>query len=96
MKGNVEEYPRELCAEKFPKTIFETQICAHDPENGTDTCEGDSGSSLQAEYRGLFFIYGITSYGYQCGGEKRAPSVYTRVTSYIPWIENIVWPESFT
>lgn len=39
----------------------------------------------------MFYIVGVTSFGKPCGYVHR-PSVYVRVSSYIPWIESIVWP----
>lgn len=37
----------------------------------------------------IFSVVGITSYGTGCGGT--IPAVYTRVSSYLDWIEDIVW-----
>lgn len=37
---------------------------------------------------GLYSIVGITSFGQLCGGL----GVYVRVSSYIDWIESVVWP----
>lgn len=92
LKGNVQEYPREECAKKFEgiATLYDSQICAHDPQGKTDTCEGDSGSSLQTLEKKLYFVHGITSFGLPCGSSF--PSIYTKVASYIPWIEKLVWP----
>lgn len=52
----------------------------------------DSGGPLlyRQEDECLFRIVGITSYGIACGFP--VPSVYTRVSFYIKWIEDRVWP----
>lgn len=36
-------------------------------------------------------VVGITSYGQMCG--SKIPGVYTRVFSYLDWIESIVWTD---
>ncbi|XP_028171578.1 serine protease snake-like [Ostrinia furnacalis] len=80
--------------------IVEDQLCAGDYENGgRDTCQGDSGGPLQVmEDRAdcvktfpLHKVVGVTSFGRDCG-RKMAPGVYTRVSRYIEWIEQIAWP----
>ncbi|XP_050683086.1 serine protease snake-like [Leptidea sinapis] len=80
--------------------ITRNQLCAGDYENGgKDTCQGDSGGPLQyMENRidcvktfPLHVLVGVTSFGRDCG-RKMAPGVYTRVSEYVEWIENIVWP----
>lgn len=81
--------------------ITEDQLCAGDYEHGgRDTCQGDSGGPLQLmEERvdcvksfPLHTVVGVTSFGRDCG-RKMAPGVYSKVSRYIDWIENIVWPD---
>lgn len=58
--------------------------------------QGDSGGPLQVQhfdYKNMYLQVGITSFGKFCG-DKSSPGVYTRVSKYVSWIENIVWPES--
>lgn len=80
--------------------ITDNQLCAGDYEHGgRDTCQGDSGGPMQImEDRvdcvhnfPLHTIVGVTSFGRDCG-RKMAPGVYTKVSKYVEWIENIVWP----
>lgn len=74
--------------------IVESQLCAGELQGGYDTCLGDSGGPLQVtsnENKCIYKIVGITSFGKFCG-ERNAPGVYTRVSSFVPWIESIVWP----
>ncbi|XP_044735903.1 serine protease snake-like [Chrysoperla carnea] len=76
--------------------IDEIHICAGAGKNDVDlkdTCTGDSGGPLQIiseTVNCMYDIIGITSFGKPCG-KSRVPGVYTRVSSYIPWIESIVW-----
>ncbi|XP_059610510.1 serine protease snake-like isoform X1 [Phlebotomus argentipes] len=84
-----------LPSRRLAKGLDRTQICAGDPAGFRDTCQGDSGGPLSTmEYvedidTNMFHILGITSFGQGCGGE--IPAIYTRVFSYLDWIEGIVW-----
>ncbi|XP_039761182.1 serine protease snake-like [Pararge aegeria] len=82
--------------------ITDDQLCAGDYEHGgKDTCQGDSGGPLQMMPETvdckrsfpLHKIVGVTSFGRDCG-RKMAPGVYTRVSRYVDWIEDIVWPDN--
>uniref|UniRef100_A0A8D8RL55 Serine protease snake n=2 Tax=Cacopsylla melanoneura TaxID=428564 RepID=A0A8D8RL55_9HEMI len=76
------------------KGIIESQLCAGELDGGYDTCLGDSGGPLQVTSdtnKCIYKIVGVTSFGKFCG-EKNSPGVYTRVSSFVPWIESIVWP----
>ena len=69
------------------------QVCAGKLTGGKDTCQGDSGGPVGIEILGrrvMHHVIGITSFGIDCG--SKVPSVYTRVSSYVDWIESIVWP----
>lgn len=53
----------------------------------------DSGGPIQitlAENRCIRHIIGVTSFGAYCGGAN-VPAFYTRVSSYLDWIEAKVW-----
>lgn len=39
----------------------------------------------------MYTIIGITSFGKSCG-LAGTPGVYTRLHTYVPWIEKIIWP----
>jgi secreted trypsin-like serine protease len=56
--------------------------------------QGDSGGPLQIYHVGdeikcMYDIIGITSSSKFCLGN---PGIYTRVSYFIKWIEDIVWP----
>ncbi|XP_026741395.1 serine protease snake-like [Trichoplusia ni] len=62
--------------------------------------QGDSGGPLQAKIplpvlnQGtMHYVIGVTSFGVGCG-RPGFPGVYTRVSSFVDWIEGIVWPNS--
>lgn len=59
---------------------------------------GDSGGPIQYRTRvgheDVFYIVGVTSFGASCGSDY--PGVYTRVSEYLEWIEETVWPTTVT
>lgn len=104
MKGKVEETPLDTCRhiydkafERNPETLKHTlelgiidgMICARNPYEVVDTCQGDSGSGLKYQRGGKYYIAGITSFGI-FGCSSNYPSFYTRVSSYLGWIESVV------
>ncbi|XP_030381800.1 serine protease snake-like [Scaptodrosophila lebanonensis] len=76
----------------LPKGVAETHLCAGDPANAHDTCQGDSGGPLLMDHGPFKYVVGITSLGHGCASGP--PSIYTRVSSYVDWIESYVWPKS--
>ncbi|XP_011142823.1 serine protease snake-like [Harpegnathos saltator] len=84
-------------SKEVPYGVSPSMICAGDPHGGwnKDSCQGDSGGPLQVVHPNtqcLFQVIGITSFGQACA-MANSPGVYTRVSHYLPWIENIVWPQ---
>ncbi|KAL0269884.1 UNVERIFIED_CONTAM: hypothetical protein PYX00_007471 [Menopon gallinae] len=78
----------------LPQGITENLICAGEPQGGKDTCQGDSGGPIQYVSQSnqcIHYVVGVTSFGKQCA-LPNSPGVYTRVSSYVPWIESVVWP----
>ncbi|XP_050668052.1 serine protease snake-like [Leptidea sinapis] len=73
------------------------QICAGKLAGGVDACQGDSGGPLQVKIPlpktsqgSMHNIIGITSFGIGCA-RPNLPGVYTRVSSFVDWIEDVVW-----
>jgi secreted trypsin-like serine protease len=60
-------------------------------KNNCAIIPGDSGSPMQFIHDGTFQIVGLTSFGVSC--VTNLPSFYTRVSSYLDWIEKTVWPD---
>jgi len=72
---------------------FDTNImvCAGDG-TGADACPGDSGGPLGrfSTVNGRFVVGGITSWGpANCGGVG-SYGAYTKVKTYIPWVQTLV------
>ncbi|XP_039963910.1 serine protease snake-like [Bactrocera tryoni] len=98
MKTNLTILTNEACGKYYEQDdhllyhgIIHSQLCANDTVGMSDTCQGDSGGPI-IMYRYFYempYVVGITSFGNGCG--SGVPGLYTRVASYIHWIEKIVY-----
>lgn len=88
----------DVCEDQLNHIIYDPDLsidngmlCAGgDPIGGTDTCQGDSGGSLMARKNdGLYYLAGITSWGYGCA-QADSPGVYTRVPAYLDSIKDVI------
>lgn len=91
VKGVSVDACQEIYKTEQRVAITADQICALG-EGGQDACSDDSGGPLIGTYQdkdGKSFRYlaGIVSAGKGCGNEY--PGIYTRVGSYVNWIEKI-------
>ena len=64
-----------------------SHVCAGEAVGGIDTCQGDSGGPLVVDVDGRRILAGVTSVGNDCA-LANYPGVYTRVTSFLPWIRD--------
>jgi secreted trypsin-like serine protease len=69
-----------------PWSTDDTQICAGGQNK--DTCRGDSGGPLIAQYQGQLWLMGLTSFGARECGQDEAVGVYTDVSAFKGWIES--------
>jgi len=65
--------------------VTSTNICAGYRQGGKDACQGDSGGPLVCKVGNSWKLAGIVSWGFGCG-QRNAPGIYTRVSSYLSWI----------
>ncbi|KAI4467785.1 hypothetical protein MML48_2g00015293 [Holotrichia oblita] len=85
------------CASKYAtrRQVSKNHLCAGG-KNTRDTCRGDSGSPLMAEYtlddRFRTLQYGIVSLGASVCGFEGFPTLYTRVARYVGWILDNMQP----
>ena len=81
----------EKCQELYKNDdpVASTNICAGYDEGGKDACSGDSGGPLVCpDSEDDWVLHGVTSWGVGCA-EAGNPGVYTRVESYIDWINYV-------
>lgn len=68
--------------------ILDSMLCAGHLKGGIDACGGDSGGPLVCEKDGRHQLIGLVSWGDGCAKKDR-PGVYTRVSSFLPWIRDV-------
>uniref|UniRef100_A0A336LMT0 CLIP domain-containing serine protease n=1 Tax=Culicoides sonorensis TaxID=179676 RepID=A0A336LMT0_CULSO len=97
LKVGVDGVNKQTCNNVYQsqrRVIGDTQICAGG-EKGKDSCRGDSGGPLMGSAQGprghFTYLAGLVSYGPSPCGMEGWPGVYTRVASYIDWIESKIY-----
>ncbi len=69
-------------------TIVDSMVCAGFAAGGKSSCQGDSGGALVIDDGfGSFVQQGIVSFGPKVCNAAGLPSVYTRVSAYIDWLQ---------
>jgi len=85
--ATVDTITNTQCALEFPININHKNICISG-RNGMSTCNGDSGGPLEYLYEdGKYRQIGITSFGSGFGCEIGYHAAFTRVASFLEWIE---------
>ncbi|XP_039223677.1 proproteinase E-like [Crotalus tigris] len=86
----VVDYPHCSQPDWWGTTVKETMVCAGgDIKAG---CNGDSGGPLNCPAAdGRWYVQGVTSFvsAWGCNTLKK-PTVFTRVSAFIPWIEQVI------
>ncbi|XP_045132697.1 trypsin-1-like isoform X5 [Portunus trituberculatus] len=78
----------------FNEKIFDSNICAGYKEGGKDSCNGDSGGPLVCQgENNKNYVAGVVSWGIGCG-LPNFPSVYTEVSYFVDWINEVRNQES--
>ncbi|XP_042912331.1 transmembrane protease serine 11D-like [Parasteatoda tepidariorum] len=75
------------CQQTSNYAITDSMICAGYAESyRPDTCTGDSGGPFIFQKSNIWFLIGVVSWGEGCSTPRKF-GVYTKVESYVPWIE---------
>lgn len=78
----------QLCQQPlyYGSEVTTQMLCAADSDKWeTDSCQGDSGGPLVCITQNRLTLTGIVSWGRGCA-LKYKPGVYTKVSSFLPWI----------
>uniref|UniRef100_A0A182V8E1 Peptidase S1 domain-containing protein n=1 Tax=Anopheles merus TaxID=30066 RepID=A0A182V8E1_ANOME len=74
------------CIARWNTALIQPQNVCLSGEGGRSSCNGDSGGPLTVQDGGSLQI-GIVSFGSAAGCSIGMPSVYARVSFFLPWIE---------
>ncbi|XP_061545950.1 hyaluronan-binding protein 2-like [Phycodurus eques] len=89
LEANVLLINQDKCSEDniYGSALDNGMFCAGHLQGGVDSCQGDSGGPLTCEHNNTHVVYGLVSWGDQCG-KKNKPGVYSRVTHFLDWIKS--------
>lgn len=81
---------KRYCERHYGNQLTSRMLCAGSAVSGrhVDSCRGDSGGPLVCERGGRWIVYGVTSWGHACRLQD-SPGVYSRVSSFMPWITKV-------
>ena len=94
-QGELPVVSNEDCAKKYTRYDSEAHLCAgRGLESGSGGCQGDSGGPLVCEKYGTWYLHGAVSFGKR-GCPTTAYTVFTRITTYVPWINDKIGASTF-
>ena len=75
------------CSFSYPTGYDQnTMICAGTSQGGTGACKGDSGGPLVCEFKGKWYLEGVTSWTQLPCASPSKPTVYADVRKLKSWI----------
>lgn len=80
--------PQRECLAKFPFLLFRKSVVCAIGEQKESTCRGDSGGPLVDDKTKT--LVGLTSFGSAEGCHLGFPQGYTRIASYVDWIQSTI------
>ncbi|XP_016520853.1 transmembrane protease serine 2 isoform X1 [Poecilia formosa] len=96
-QAQVTIYSKDICNNRYVLhgKVTKTMFCAGKLQGGVDSCQGDSGGPLVVKTGNVWWLIGITSWGYGCGLRTK-PGMYTNVSFFREWIHKQMQDESQT
>ncbi|XP_068107101.1 coagulation factor IX [Hyperolius riggenbachi] len=76
---------RATCKKSSRFYVSTSMFCAGFADQAKDACQGDSGGPHVSEFRNVWYLTGITSWGDKCA-QKDKYGVYTKVAKFSDWI----------
>jgi len=84
MEVNLPVLSTSECQQYLGDSVTSNMLCTY--QDGLDTCQGDSGGSIDWLNNSRYYSIGVVSFGFGCAQEN-LPGVYTKVINYLPWIQ---------
>nr|AAC36149.1 chymotrypsinogen-like protein [Plodia interpunctella]AAC36150.1 chymotrypsinogen-like protein [Plodia interpunctella] len=75
-----------VCQKSFDITLHGSHLCTNG-QGGVGSCDGDSGGPLTTIRNNRRTVIGVVSFGLGDRCQSGYPSVYTRVTAFLTWIQ---------
>ncbi|XP_053312060.1 serine protease 57-like [Spea bombifrons] len=85
METDVDIISQKYCRNFWPD-IFQSMVCSATPGKIKGFCSGDSGGPLVCKDR----LEGLVSFSGKHCGNPLTPDVYTRVSYFLPWIQEVI------
>ncbi|XP_075056136.1 coagulation factor X [Mixophyes fleayi] len=80
---------RETCIQSSKHRITENMFCAGYNTELKDACQGDSGGPHVTQYKDVFFVTGIVSWGEGCAQQGKY-GIYTKVSNLHKWLKGVL------
>ncbi|XP_051556955.1 vitamin K-dependent protein C-like [Myxocyprinus asiaticus] len=76
------------CSGYMMNNLTQNMLCGGVLGQIKDACEGDSGGPMMTMHHDTWFLIGLVSWGEGCG-QKDKLGIYTKVSSYLDWIDSV-------
>ena len=93
MQASLPIVSEQQCKNAYPGEIDDSMLCAGLDEGGIDTCKGDSGGPLVCEFKGTWYLEGVTRWGHGCAKPGKY-GVYANVRALRSWLSTNMYTGS--